>query len=103
MSNAKLIDKWLTATPSDAPVGVVRNVLVDALGSDAICQNTGDSHQLRVKHSALAGMPGFGPYGHLSVPVKNGQTVKGYYLRRIAQAIRRLEEVAEEEDGKVGD
>jgi len=96
MKDAELIDKWLRNTPDYEAVKVVRGVLVRAFGKDAICKKTGDSHQLRVKHPALANLPGFEPFGYLSVPVKDGQQIKGYYLRRIAQAIKRLEEAAEE-------
>jgi hypothetical protein len=100
MKDADLIQKWLTQTPNYEAVDVVSGLLVRAFGEDAICRGTGDSHQLRVKHPALANMSGFGPFGHLSVPVDKGQRVKGYYLKRIAQAIKRLEEVACEGEGK---
>lgn len=96
MKDARLIGKWLAGTPDEAEE-VVRGVLVRAFGQDAIRKGTGDSHQLRVKHPALGDLPGFEPFGYLSVPVSKGQRVKGYYLRRIAQAIKRLEEVAGEE------
>jgi len=95
-----LIEKWLTSPPDYEAVEVVRGMLVRVFGEDAVCRNTGDSHQLRIKHPGLANMPGFGPFGHLSIPVDKGQRVKGYYLRRIAQAIKRLEEVADEQKGK---
>ena len=94
-----LIEKWLAGTPDEAEE-VVRGFLVRAFGEDAVCRGTGDSHQLRVKHPALADLPGYGPFGHLSVPVDKGQRVKGYYLRRIAQAVKWLEEAAGEGEGK---
>ena len=100
MKDAELIDKWLRNTPDYEAVEVVRGVLARAFGKDAIRKKTGDSHQIRVKRPALAGLPGFGIFGHLSVPVENGQRVKGYYLKRIAQAINRLEEAAEVEKDK---
>lgn len=79
---------------------VVRTLLVRVFGDDAICSNTGDSHQLRIKHRSLMGKPGFGPYGHLSIPVHQGQYVKGYYLKRIAQAIQLLGEYSKEAEGE---
>ena len=100
MKDRLLIEKWLTSTPGDEAVGVVRRVLVHKFGKDALCPNTGDSHQLRIKDPALADMPGFQPYGHLSIPVYRGQRVRGRYLRLIAQAIERLEEAANGEKGK---
>lgn len=100
MKDEHLIEKWLMSTPGDEAVDVVKGVLAHHFGEDAIRRKTGDSHQLRIKHPALANMPGFGSFGYLSIPVSKGQKVKGYYLRRIAQAIRRLEEAANEEEGK---
>jgi len=100
MKDARLIEKWLTSTPGDEAVDVVRRVLIHAFGEDALCPNTGDSHQFRIKHPALADMPGFGPYGYLSIPVYKGQRVRERYLRLIAQAIKRLEEVANGEKGE---
>ena len=100
MKDADLIEKWLTRTPDYAAVDLVKALLVRAFGEDAICRGTGDSHQLRVKHPALANMSGFGPFGHLSVPVDKGHRVKGYYLKRIAQAVKRLEEASGEGEGK---
>jgi hypothetical protein len=97
MKDARLIEKWLTTTPSDEAVDIVRRVLVSRFGKDALCPNTGDSHQLRIKHPALADMPGFGPYGHLSIPVYKGQRVRGRYLRLVAQAVKQLDEAAERE------
>lgn len=38
-------------------------------------------------------MPQFGIGGHLSIPVSHGNRVKKIYLKRIAQAIKRLKEV----------
>jgi hypothetical protein len=46
----------------------------------------------------LASLPGFGIGGYLSIPVSGGNCVKGYYLKRIAQAIRRLEEAESGQD-----
>jgi len=97
MKDADIVERWLNRTPSREPVRVVRGVLIRRFGEDALCKGTGDSHQLRVKHSGLARMPGFGLFGLLSIPIHKGQWVKGYYLKRIAQAIERLEEVADEE------
>ena len=98
MKDAVRIEKWLNNTPDHEAVELVKGVLVRTFGEDALCRDTGDSHQLRVKHPALAQLPGFGPFGHLSIPVSKGQWVKGYYLRRIAQAIKWLGEVEGEEN-----
>lgn len=92
MKDTALVEKWLNDTPAFEAVEVVESLLLRYFGEDAQCKKTGDSHQLRIKHPLLANLPGYGQYGHLSIPVKNGQWVKGYYLRRIAQGIKRLQE-----------
>ncbi len=89
MENAS---KWLDATPADESAGVVERLLKHHFGSDAVKRSAGGSHQFRIKHPALADLPGFGLGGYLSIPISGGQRVKGYYLRRIAQAIKRTEE-----------
>lgn len=100
MNHKLLIDKWLAETPSDESVDIVKTVVVRIFGANSICKGTGGSHQLRIKHPMLREMPGFGPFGHLSIPVSKGQRVKGYYLKRIAQAAKHIEESGREEKGK---
>ena len=99
MKDKDLVEKWLRNTPSDEAVEVVKSVLIRHFGKDAIRRKTGHSHELRLKHHALAGMLGFTQYGDLRIPVKSGQRIKGYYLKRIAQGIKRLEEAAHEREG----
>jgi hypothetical protein len=98
MKKESVISQWLNQTPDYASLKTVETVLHRVFGEDAICKKTGDSHQLRIKHPALAELPGFEPFGFLSIPVSKGQRVKGYYLRRIAQAVKHLEEI-----GKLGE
>ncbi|MEN6520084.1 MAG: type II toxin-antitoxin system HicA family toxin [Armatimonadota bacterium] len=93
MGDDELIDKWLSNTPPDDSVDKVERILIKVFGEGSVKKRSGGSHQYRVKHPSLEGLPGFGTGGHLSIPVKNGTRVKGYYLKRIAQAIKRLEEV----------
>lgn len=40
--------------------------------------------------SRLAGKEGYGPQGILTVPVKGGQKVKGYYLKKIVRALEEI-------------
>jgi hypothetical protein len=63
MNYKPLLEKWLSATPSDESVDTVKTVLKRVFGKDTVCKNTGDSHQMRVKHPALRDLPGFGPLG----------------------------------------
>lgn len=95
MGDEELIDKWLNNTPAEDSADKVERILVKIFGADSVKKRSGGSHQYRVKHPSLDNLPGFGIGGHLSVPVKNGTKVKGCYLKRIAQAIKRLEEAGE--------
>jgi anaerobic ribonucleoside-triphosphate reductase len=92
MRDEELIDKWLNNTPAEDSVEKVERILIKYFGADSVNKRSGGSHQYRVKHPSLQGLPGFGIAGHLSVPVKNGTKVKGFYLKRIAQAVKRFEE-----------
>ncbi|MCX6343759.1 MAG: hypothetical protein NT018_01635 [Armatimonadetes bacterium] len=91
MGDEELVEKWLRGTPDDA-ADKVKRVLIKYFGDNFEDKHSGGSHQYRVKHPALANLSGFGIGGHLSIPVKNGTKVKGCYLKRIAQAIKYLEE-----------
>ena len=97
MNNEGMIDRWLNATPADEPAHVVEQLLVAYFGRESVKKNA-SSHQYRIKHSALADLPGFGIGGYLSIPVTGGKRVKGYYLKRIAQAIRHMEETESEQN-----
>lgn len=97
MNDKQLIDKWLNNTPSDESADTVERILVKYFGPDSV-KKCGSSHQYRVKHSALVDLSNFGIGGYLSVPVKNGQRVKGFYLKNIARTVKRLEEVAKGEE-----
>ncbi|HPP75731.1 MAG TPA: hypothetical protein PLU88_11470 [Armatimonadota bacterium] len=99
MDHKAVIEKWLVNTPVDEPVNKVKTILRRVFGEDAICKKTGDSHQLRVKHPLLKDVPGFDPYGYLSIPVHKGQRVKGIYLKRIAHAAMIIYEANQEEKG----
>jgi len=92
MKDNRMIDSWLNSTPADAPADEVERVLVAFFGRDSVKKASG-SHQYRIKHPALADLPGFGIGGYLSIPISGGKRVKGYYLKRIAQAIQHLEEI----------
>ena len=88
------ISQWRDRTPVHASAGVAEKAVMRCFGPSSVSK-TGGSHQFRIKHRALRGQPGFGDAGFLSIPVKDGRWVKGYYLRRIAQAIFYLEEIGE--------
>lgn len=85
----KLLDKWLENTPTDAPIDSVKAIL------DRFFPNHWDqkgSSHIVVWDKKLIGLPGYGPKGDFSIPVKGGQKVKGFYLKRLSATIKLLEE-----------
>ncbi len=87
----KLLASWKSQTQPDADVETVEAVLIRyfPLG---FSKATGGSHQLRVSHPALFAHPHF-VGGTLSIPVKGGQRVKPFYLKRIVEAIEIVQAV----------
>lgn len=58
----------------------------------------GKAHQWKTSHivvrcEKLKAFPDYQPYGEISVPVKSGQRVKGYYIKELIKAIGILEEL----------
>lgn len=100
MGDEDLIEKWYSNTPGDESADTVERLLVKYFGRSSVSRKRGGSHQLRIKHQGLADLPGFGIGGHLSIPIKGGSRVKKLYLKRIAQAIKRLAEVADAKNMK---
>ena len=92
----KLIESWKTQPTPTANVETVKAVLIYYF-SESFSTAEGSSHQLRINHPALHGKPNF-EGGTLSIPVKNGQFVKGVYLKRIAKAIEIVEAARKEEN-----
>ena len=52
------------------------------------------SHNI-ISHESLIGHPNFGLRGEFCIPVKHGRKVKGFYLKRVLEAI----EIVQEEEG----
>jgi len=46
-----------------------------------------------IQDERLIGVHGYGPNGDFDILVKGGQRVKGYYLKKLAQTIKLLEEI----------
>jgi hypothetical protein len=86
----KIVEAWAKKPNPEADVESVEAILRHYF-KDAFTKAEGGSHQLRVSHPTLYGHPHF-VGGTLSVPVRGGQGVKGFYLKRIAEAISILEE-----------
>ena len=94
----KLLEAWRQKPNPEAEVESVEAILKYYF-ADTFTKAEGGSHQLRVSHPALYGHPHF-IGGGLSVPVKGGQSVKGFYLKRIAEAIALMDTAtkAQEQD-----
>lgn len=85
MSRAKKkLEKWRDDTPVDAPVDEVKSFLERHFPG---CYGQKGGSHIVVRDDRLKGRDGFGPDGDFSVPVKNGQRVKGFYLKKIIEAI----------------
>jgi hypothetical protein len=87
----KILADWKNQPQPGATVDTVEAILSYYFGSDFFKATGAGSHQFRVSHPALFGQPHF-VGGTLSVPVSGGQTVKAIYLKRIAEAIRIIQE-----------
>ena len=88
----KKLDRWIDNTPKDAPKDEVLSML-DRFFPDRYEMKSG-SH-IVVRDSRLKGIPDYGPDGDFDIPVQGGQRVKGFYLKKLAQAIRFLQEIEE--------
>ncbi len=88
----KRLSKWGDNPPTHVPVEEVEAVLNHYFP---------DGYEYRgshivVRHPELAKYPlAYGPDGHITIPVKKGQQVKGRYLKTLAQTISFLEELGQ--------
>lgn len=88
----KRLKKWLEKPPTEAPVKEVVAMLDRYFPGQY--QKKPGSH-IVVRHEKLKGQREYGPDGDFDIPVKNGQRVKGVYLRKLARAIQAVEEMEE--------
>lgn len=86
MSRAeKLLKRWRDNPPREEIAETVFNVLKRYGFTER--KGSGSSHRV-YEHPALADFPElYGADPHLTVPVKGGQKVKGFYLKEIVAAI----------------
>ena len=89
----KSIEKWLADTPTDCPVNRVMAVLNSYFENSFALK--GGSH-ITVTDKRLVGLDGFDALGNFTIPVKNGQTVKRYYLKRLAKAVEKVRSLEDE-------
>lgn len=88
----KILKRWLTNTPKDAPKDKVIG-LIKRFFPGQYKQESG-SH-IVIQDDRLIGIGGYGPEGDFDIPIKGGQKVKGWYLKKLAQTIKLLGEMEE--------
>ncbi len=93
----KRVQEWLENPPTESPIDRVVAIL-NRYFPDSIVPKRG-SH-ITVKDKRLAGRKEFGPLGHLEIPVKHGQYVKKEYLKKLANAVKIVQSLEDEESEK---
>ena len=85
----KLFDKWSENIPKEVRIQEVKTLLNTYFEDQ--WDHDGTSH-IVVRCEKLKTLPDYKPFGEISVPVKGGQKVKGYYIRTLIKAINDLRE-----------
>jgi len=88
----KLFDRWSENLPKEARIQEVKTLLNTYF--EGQWDHDGTSH-IVVRCEKLKALPDYQPFGEISVPVKGGQKVKGYYIRSLIKAIKDLQESEE--------
>ena len=88
----KLFEKWADNVPKEARVQDVKTFL-DHFFPDMTDQDR-TSH-IVVRCEVLKAFQEYQPYGEISVPVKGGKKVKGFYIKRLIKAVHLIEELGE--------
>lgn len=97
-SNAKkLFSKWSLQIPKEARINDVKTVLKYFFPDQ--WDQKGTSH-IVIRSEKLKAFEEFKPYGEITVPVKSGKHVKGFYIKTIIKGIELLQNTAEETNGK---
>jgi hypothetical protein len=95
----KRIQTWLENTPRDAPIEEVEAVIQRYF--PGLFVNKSGSH-IVVTDERLVGFSDFGALGEFTVPVKRGQRVKGFYLKRLARAVTIIMDLERDKDENSG-
>ncbi|MBN1931450.1 MAG: hypothetical protein JW786_07570 [Desulfobacterales bacterium] len=90
----KLFDQWVDNVPKDARVQDVKTFLNAYF--PGMWNQKGSSHMV-IRCDALKPFPDYQPYGEISVPVKGGQKVKGFYIKQLVKAVQLLKELGDAE------
>ncbi len=88
----KTLEKWLKNPPQEVPKRRVLAVVERFFPGQ---YETKSGSHIVIRHEKLIGIQEYGPDGSFDIPVKGGQKVKGFYLKKLARTIRLLEEMEE--------
>ena len=88
----KLFDIWADKVPKEARLQDVKTFL-NTYFTDMWEQKK--SSHIVVRCEALKAFREYQPYGELSVPVKGGQKVKGFYIKQLIVAAKILAELGD--------
>ncbi|HNR13829.1 MAG TPA: hypothetical protein PKM59_10980 [Thermodesulfobacteriota bacterium] len=89
----RLYRTWNGQVPTEARLRDVITVL------DYYFPAQWDQHRsshIVIQCERLKNFPDYQPYGELSIPVKGGQKVKGFYIKALVKAINLLKELGDE-------
>lgn len=86
----KILEKWLNDPPVEVPKeGVLAMIKRFFPGQ----YEQGSGSHIVIRDDRLIDIPNYGPAGDFDVVIKGGQKVKGFYLRKLAQTIKLLEDI----------
>ncbi len=88
----KLLRKWRGNRPVEVRVQDVKTILNAFFPSE--WDWTSGSH-IVVRSEILKKFPDYQPFGELTIPVKKGQKVKGFYIKELITAINIIQEYKE--------
>jgi len=88
----KFFDQWANNVPKEARVQDVKTFLSTYF--PGMWDQERSSHMV-VRCNALKAFPDYQPYGEISVPVKGGKKVKGFYIKQLIKAVQLLSELGD--------
>ena len=89
----RLYISWIKNLPKEARVGDVKTLLNHFF--PGMWGQKRSSHVV-IRCEKLKSFPDYGPFGEISIPVKGGQKVKGFYIKRLVRAIALLRELRDD-------
>ncbi|MBW1940927.1 MAG: hypothetical protein JRG68_08235 [Deltaproteobacteria bacterium] len=88
----KLFEHWIDNVPREVRVQDVKTFLNYYFPD--MWDHQRSSH-IVVRCETLKAFPDYHPYGEISVPVKGGQKVKGFYIKALLKAVSLLTELGD--------